>query len=59
MAFRAVAIPAGTHAVTFRFRPESARHGAIGSALFLLAGLGFVGIRRFRKTASAPAEPLR
>ncbi|HLF94642.1 MAG TPA: YfhO family protein [Planctomycetota bacterium] len=59
IAFRAVAVPAGDHAVVFRFRPEPARHGAIGSSIFLLMGIGFVATGRFRKAASAPSGPPR
>jgi hypothetical protein len=40
--FRAVAVPAGDHAVSFRFRPDSARSGVIGSLAFLLLGVGLV-----------------
>src|SRR6185503_2715457 len=39
LAFRAVEIPAGTHRVEFRFRPASARHGLLGSALFLMLSI--------------------
>lgn len=46
IAFRAVALPAGDHTVSFVFRPEAARHGAAGSALFLLAGGIFTLVRR-------------
>ncbi len=49
VAFRAVAVPAGRHLVTFRFRPDSARTGVIVSALFLALGLGFVAVRRFKR----------
>ena len=50
VAFRAVAVPAGDHLVSFRFRPESARLGAMFSALFLGTGLGFILVRRYRGT---------
>ena len=38
--FRAVVVPAGDHTVRFRYRPDSARQGAVGPLLFLLLGLG-------------------
>jgi uncharacterized membrane protein YfhO len=54
--FRAVAIPAGRHTVTFRYRPASVRDGAIVSGLSVLAliglalaGLGGVHRRRLRR----------
>jgi hypothetical protein len=47
VAFRAVAVPAGESTVVFRFRPESARVGIAGSAVFLALALGYaVRLRR-------------
>ncbi len=46
LAFRAVAVPAGTHAVEFRFRPDSARRGPAASAAFLLLALVFAWKKR-------------
>jgi hypothetical protein len=39
VAFRAVAVPAGTHRVTLRFQPESAARGLSGSAVFAALAL--------------------
>jgi hypothetical protein len=47
LAFRAVAVPAGKHQVTMRFRPASARIGMILSLLSGLAALA-IGVRRKR-----------
>jgi Bacterial membrane protein YfhO len=55
--FRAVAIPAGPHRVSFRYRPASGRLGAIVSGFCLLALviLGIVGARRRnRRSAATP-----
>ncbi len=49
VAFRAVLVPAGTHRVTFRFQPESARDGMIGSAVF--AALALLFWARFRRSS--------
>ncbi|MBI3856020.1 MAG: YfhO family protein, partial [Planctomycetes bacterium] len=50
LAFRAVAVPAGTHSVTMRFRPSSARNGLIVTALTIIGVLGFCVLRK--KSAS-------
>lgn len=49
--FRAIAIPAGRHAVVMRFRPSSARNGLILSALSIVGLLALCGRR---KTSAAP-----
>jgi hypothetical protein len=46
LTFRAVAVPAGTHVVTMRFRPASARYGLILSALSMAGVLAFCGLRK-------------
>ena len=46
IAFRAVAVPAGKHTVTMRFRPGSARYGLILTALSIVALLSFCGRRK-------------
>jgi hypothetical protein len=68
--FRAVAVPAGRHRVTFRYRPSSVLAGALVSAL-ALALLLLVVLRRlitpergysiqaFPMSTAAPAEPPR
>lgn len=53
--FRAVAIPAGSHTVVFRYRPTSVRDGAIVSVasvlmLVALALVGAFGMRRRQET---------
>ena len=49
LAFRAVAVPAGTHQVTMRFRPASSRNGLLLTALSVVGVLAFCGRRK--KTA--------
>ncbi len=59
VAFRGVAVPAGRHAVEFRYRPASVRLGALGSslaALLVLAALG-AGVLRARRIPPRPADP--
>jgi len=51
-AFRAVAVPAGSHTVTMAFRPASARYGVLLSALSIAAILAFCGM----KTSHGPAR---
>ena len=46
LAFRAVAVPAGTHRVTMRFRPASARNGLLLSGLSTIGVLAFCGRRK-------------
>jgi hypothetical protein len=46
LAFRAVSVPAGTHAVEFRFRPASARWGILGGLAFCLVALGHAARQR-------------
>ncbi|MBN1826103.1 MAG: YfhO family protein [Candidatus Eisenbacteria bacterium] len=48
-AFRAVAIPAGEHEVSFRYRPRSFRRGVIGSALFAALYLVLVAVAARRR----------
>ncbi len=55
LAFRAVALPAGRHAVEFRCRPPSFQAGAFLSALTIL-GL-VIGARRRRSSQIAPPKP--
>ncbi len=50
LAFRAVALPAGKHQVTMRFRPRPARAGLIVSTLSIVGLLAFCGRRK--KSAS-------
>ncbi len=47
-AFKAIAVPAGTHQVTFEFKPEPVRNGALISVATLLACLVFLGWPRHR-----------
>lgn len=54
LAFRAVRVPAGSHEVRFRFRPGSVRIGAVGSILFGLGTLAFIGARR--RAAHSPSS---
>jgi hypothetical protein len=49
--FRAVVVPAGTHEVRFRFRPDSARTGAIGSLLFGALAWVYAAALRLRRRA--------
>ena len=61
--FRAVAIPAGSHTVVFRYRPTSVRDGAIVSVvsilgLVALALVSAFGMRRRQElTGTEPARP--
>ena len=57
VAFRAVAVPAGRHVVTFHYRPRSVRAGAwvSGASLAVIALFGALGIVR----RPAPAAELR
>jgi hypothetical protein len=49
LAFRAVAVPAGSHRVAFSFRPVYLTQGLLGSAAFLLIALGWpMASRRVR-----------
>jgi hypothetical protein len=58
LAFRAVAVPAGTHRVTMRFRPRSARNGIILSGFSAIAILAFCG-RRKRSPSQGPLDILK
>lgn len=46
LAFRAVAVPAGTHRLTMHFRPSSARNGLIVTALSIVGILAYAGRRK-------------
>ncbi|HVE41239.1 MAG TPA: YfhO family protein [Planctomycetota bacterium] len=46
LAFRAVAVPAGSHRVVMKFRPSSARNGLLLSGLSTVALLAFCGRRK-------------
>jgi hypothetical protein len=48
IAFRAVPVPAGRHEVRFRFRPDSARNGVLGSAAFGVLAAAFAVWKRRR-----------
>jgi uncharacterized membrane protein YfhO len=54
--FRAVAVPAGTCVVDFRYRPPGLLAGCVVSALALLVcgALAWVGVRRWRRRPPAP-----
>lgn len=52
LAFRAIAVPAGKHKVTMRFRPSSARFGLIVTGLSIAAAAAFA-LRR-KTSASVP-----
>ena len=54
LAFRAVAVPAGSHRVTMTFRPSSARNGLILSGLSAVAILAFCVLR---KRSPSPGKP--
>ncbi|HLZ09803.1 MAG TPA: YfhO family protein, partial [Chloroflexota bacterium] len=46
--FRTVPVPAGSHQVTFAFRPRSVVIGGVISAIAWLAALGLIGVSVFR-----------
>lgn len=46
LAFRGVAVPAGAHKVSMRFRPPSARNGLVLSGLSIAALLAYCGRRK-------------
>ena len=54
LAFRAVAVPAGSHRVTMTFRPSSARNGLLLSGLSAVAILAFCALR---KRSPSPGKP--
>ncbi|RPH47849.1 MAG: hypothetical protein EHM91_05180 [Planctomycetota bacterium] len=57
LAFRAVAVPAGTHQVAMRFRPASVRYGLIGTSLSIAAVLGLYGWKRFKSRKAGGILP--
>ncbi len=46
LAFRAIAVPAGSHRVVMKFRPSSARNGLLVSGISAIAVLAFCGRRK-------------
>ena len=60
-AFRAVAVPAGRHVVSFRYRPASATAGATVSLASLAAGLSLLGLGGAlrRRSSRARGSPRR
>jgi hypothetical protein len=56
VAFRAVAVPAGTHVIEYRYRPWAVTAGAPVSAAALLVGLGAAGTRLARGTRARGAR---
>jgi uncharacterized membrane protein YfhO len=46
LAFRGVAVPAGSHRVVMKFRPPSARNGLVLSGISTIALLAFCGRRK-------------
>ncbi|MHB8438458.1 MAG: hypothetical protein ACYDD4_04765, partial [Acidimicrobiales bacterium] len=61
---QAVAVPAGVHVVTFRYRPHRVVEGLVASATGILGLLGLViasrrDVRRRRKATGAPSSAVR
>lgn len=54
--FRAVAVPAGTHLITWEFRAPGLRAGGAASALTVLMLTGWAWLRRRRAEKGAPAK---
>ncbi|HJQ82799.1 MAG TPA: YfhO family protein, partial [Candidatus Binatia bacterium] len=50
--FRAVAVPAGTHTITFRYRPRAFH---LGCALFVLAALACLALARRMPLTASPS----
>jgi hypothetical protein len=53
LAFRAVAVPAGSHRVTLSFRPAGARNGLLVSGLSAIGVLALCGLRKRSPSRSA------
>ncbi len=56
-AFRAVAVPAGSHLVEFRYRPRSVSYGLALTLIFLLGGLVIAAVVRNPRRPRGQVQP--